>query len=78
MPMAIISTSLEVPATIDQIWNIIADIDNESLYWHTGAIHNISKNGNIVKREVMVPFSMTWIKVSDVNSLNNGDLVGFD
>ncbi len=54
--MAIINTSREVSATIDRVWNIIADIDNEPMYWHTGAVNNIIKNGNIVKREVMVPF----------------------
>ena len=38
--MVIISTSREVSTTIDRVWDIIADVDNEPMYWHIGAFRN--------------------------------------
>ena len=52
-----ISTSREVSAPIDRVWNIVADLDKEPLYWHgTKTVKNISRNGNTIEREVTIAF----------------------
>jgi carbon monoxide dehydrogenase subunit G len=57
MIMVAINASREVPAPIDQVWDIIADVDNEPLYWHgTKSVKNISRSGNIIEREVIISF----------------------
>ena len=53
--MVIISSSREVSTTIDRVWDIIADVDNEPMYWHIRAVNIISKNDNTIEREVIVP-----------------------
>ena len=50
-----IKDSQEISAPIDQVWDIVADVDNDPKYWpnlHT--ITNISKDGNVIEREVTV------------------------
>ena len=55
--MAEIEVSVEISAPIDKVWNIISDIDNESKFWKgTKEIRNISKNGNIIIRELTIAF----------------------
>ena len=55
--MAEIEVSVEISAPIDKVWNIISDIDNESKFWKgTKEIRNISKNGNIIIREITIAF----------------------
>jgi len=55
--MAEIEVSVEISAPIDKVWNIISDIDNESKFWKgTKEIRNISKNGNIITREITIAF----------------------
>lgn len=52
-----IKDSQEISAPFDQVWDIIADVDNDPKYWpnlHT--ISNISKDGNVIEREVTVGF----------------------
>jgi ribosome-associated toxin RatA of RatAB toxin-antitoxin module len=52
-----IRDSLEVPAPFDRVWEIVADVDNDPKYWpnlHT--VDNISKDGNVIEREVTVGF----------------------
>ncbi|PWU78994.1 MAG: hypothetical protein DLM72_19715 [Candidatus Nitrosopolaris wilkensis] len=52
-----IRDSLEVSAPLDRVWDIIADVDNDPKYWpniHT--VDNISKDGNVMEREVTVGF----------------------
>jgi ribosome-associated toxin RatA of RatAB toxin-antitoxin module len=52
-----IKDSQEVSAPLDQVWDIIADADNDPKYWpnlHT--ITNLSKDGNMIEREVTVGF----------------------
>ena len=49
--------SLEVSAPLDRVWDIVADVDNDPKYWpniHT--VNNISKDGNVMVREVTVGF----------------------
>ena len=55
--MITINTSREISASLDRIWNIIADVDNEPKYWHgTKTVKNISRDNNRIEREVTVAF----------------------
>ena len=52
-----IRESLEVSATLDRVWDIVADVDDDPKYWpnlHT--VDNISKDGGVIEREVTVGF----------------------
>lgn len=55
--MATINASREVPAPLDRVWDIVADVDNEPRYWHgTKTVKNISRSGNTIEREVTIAF----------------------
>ncbi len=55
--MAEIEVSVEISAPIDKVWDIISDIDNEPKFWKgTKEIRNMSKNGNIITREITIAF----------------------
>ena len=55
--MLTINTSREISASLDRIWNIIADVDNEPKYWHgTKTVKNISRDNNRIEREVTIAF----------------------
>jgi hypothetical protein len=55
--MTKIEASIKIKASIDKVWGIVSDLDNETKYWKgTKEIHNISKNGNKIKREVVIAF----------------------
>jgi ribosome-associated toxin RatA of RatAB toxin-antitoxin module len=55
--MVLIHASRDIPASLDSIWNVIADIDKEPEFWHgTKSIRNINKQGNTVEREVVLAF----------------------
>ncbi len=55
--MAEIEVSVEISAPVDKVWDVISDIDNEPKFWRgTKEIRNISKNGNIVNREITIAF----------------------
>lgn len=55
--MAEISTSIEINAPSEKVWDLISDIDNEPKFWKgTKEIHNISKEGNLVNREIIIAF----------------------
>ncbi|MSV33784.1 MAG: SRPBCC family protein [Nitrosarchaeum sp.] len=55
--MAEIEVSVEISAQIDKVWDIVSDIDNEPKFWKgTKEIRNISKNENIVNREITIVF----------------------
>ncbi len=53
-----IRVSREIPSPIDQVWNVVSDIDNETKYWSTfKAIRNINMTAinmtaNTTEREV--------------------------
>ena len=52
-----IEVSNTIQSSVDKVWNIIADLDNEPKFWKgTKEIHNISKDGNKIKREVIIAF----------------------
>jgi len=55
--MVLIHASRDVTASLDSVWDVIADIDREPEFWHgTKSIKNISKTGNIVERNVVIAF----------------------
>ena len=50
-----IRVSREISAPIDQVWNIVSDVDNETKYWSTFKdIKNINKTDNTTEREVTI------------------------
>ncbi len=52
-----IEVSTKIKSTVDKVWDIISDIDNETKYWKgTKEIHNISKDGNKINREIIIAF----------------------
>lgn len=55
--MVVIHASGDIPASLDTVWNVIANIDREPEFWHgTRSIRNISKTGNVIEREVVIAF----------------------
>ena len=55
--MAIIKVEVEINATVDKVWDVVSDIDNEPKFWKgTKEIKNISKEGNTVNREITIAF----------------------
>jgi polyketide cyclase/dehydrase/lipid transport protein len=48
-----INASLEVPAPLDRIWDVVSDVDSEPRYWRDlHAVYNVRRNGDIIEREV--------------------------
>ena len=55
--MARIIVTRDIAASLDKIWGIISDIDNEPRYWlGTKSVKNIRKDGNTVEREIVMAF----------------------
>jgi len=55
--VAKIEVSTRIMSTVDKVWDIISDIDNETKYWKgTKEIRNISKDGNKINREIIIAF----------------------
>jgi carbon monoxide dehydrogenase subunit G len=55
--MAIIVVQAEVNSTLEKVWEVISDIDNEPKFWKgTKEVKTLSKEGNIIKREVTIAF----------------------
>ena len=55
--MAIIVVQAEVNSTIEKVWEVISDIDNEPKFWKgTKEVKTLSKEGNIIKREITIAF----------------------
>lgn len=55
--MAEIQASVEISASVDKVWDIISDLDNEPEFWKgTKEIKNISKKGDVITREVTIAF----------------------
>jgi len=55
--MAIIDVEVEINASVDEVWSIVSDIDNEPKFWKgTKEVKNISKKENIVSREITIAF----------------------
>ena len=55
--MAIIDTSIDINASVDKVWDIISDLDNEPKFWKgTKETRIISRDGNVVTREIVIAF----------------------
>ncbi len=55
--MTTIEAAVTINAPADKVWDLVSDIDNEPKFWKgTKSIRNISKEGNIVTREVTIAF----------------------
>ncbi len=55
--MATIEVEVEINATVDKVWDVVSDIDNEPKFWKgTIQVKNLSKDGNIVSREITIAF----------------------
>ena len=55
--MTQIQASTEINAPLEKVWNIISDLDSEPKFWKgTKEIRNITKEGNVVNREVTIAF----------------------
>jgi carbon monoxide dehydrogenase subunit G len=55
--MAIIEVEIEINATVDKVWDVVSDIDNEPKFWKgTKKVKNLSKNGNTINREIIIAF----------------------
>ncbi|HET6457590.1 MAG TPA: SRPBCC family protein [Nitrosopumilaceae archaeon] len=55
--MVQIQSSVDINAPLEKIWNIVSDLDAEPKFWKgTKEVRNISKQGNVVIREVTIAF----------------------
>jgi len=55
--MAVIDVEVEINASVDEVWSIVSDIDNEPKFWKgTKEVKNISKKENIINREITIAF----------------------
>ena len=55
--MAIIEVEIEINATVEEVWDVVSDIDNEPKFWKgTKEVKNISKEGNTINREITIAF----------------------
>jgi carbon monoxide dehydrogenase subunit G len=55
--MTIIQSSIRINASIDKVWNVVSDLDNEPKFWKgTKEIKNISREENKVTREITIAF----------------------
>ena len=55
--MATIEVKVEINANVDKVWDIVSDIDNEPKFWKgTKEVRNLSKDGNVIHREVTIAF----------------------
>jgi len=55
--MATIEAAVTINAPVDRVWDLVSDIDNEPKFWKgTKSIRNISKDGNVINREVTIAF----------------------
>ena len=55
--MARIESRIDIKSTVDMVWAVVSDIDNEPKFWKgTKKVRNISRNENTVKREVTIAF----------------------
>ena len=55
--MAIIVVQAKVNSTIEKVWKVISDIDNEPRFWKgTKEVKTLSIEGDVIKREITIAF----------------------
>ncbi len=58
-----IERSIEINSSRDKLWDVISDLDNEPEYWYgTKSVHNISREGDVIVREITQNFGGKRIK----------------
>ena len=58
-----ISESIEINASRDRVWEIISDLDSEpKFWWGTKSVRNLSREGNLISREIYQNFGDHAIK----------------
>jgi len=55
--MTIIVASTDINASLEKVWDIVSDLDNEPKFWKgTKEVRIISKEGDVVNREITIAF----------------------
>ena len=55
--MATIVVQTEINSTLEKVWEVISDIDNEPKFWKgTKEVKTLSTEGDIIKREITIAF----------------------
>ena len=55
--MATIVVQTEINATVEKVWEVISDIDNEPKFWKgTKEVKTLSTDGDTIKREITIAF----------------------
>ena len=55
--MTHIKAAIEVNTPLEKVWSIVSDLDSEPKFWKgTKEIRNITKQGNIISREITIAF----------------------
>ena len=55
--MATIVIQTEINATLEKVWEVISDIDNEPKFWKgTKEVKTLSTEGDTIKREITIAF----------------------
>ncbi len=55
--MVQIQAQIDIDSSLDRVWDIVSDLDSEPKFWKgTKSVKNISKEGNIVRREITIAF----------------------
>ena len=55
--MATIVVQTEINATLEKVWEVISDIDNEPKFWKgTKEVKTLSTEGDTIKREITIAF----------------------
>jgi len=55
--MATIVVQTEINATVERVWEVISDIDNEPKFWKgTKEVKTLSIEGGVIKREITIAF----------------------
>ena len=55
--MTVIQSSIRINASVDKVWSVVSDLDNEPKFWKgTKEIRNISKEENKITREITIAF----------------------
>ena len=55
--MALIDAHIDIISSVDKVWDIISDLDNEPEFWKgTKKTKIISREGNVITREIVIAF----------------------
>jgi len=55
--MATIVVQTEISSSLDKVWEVISDIDNEPKFWKgTKEVKTLSIEGDVIKREITIAF----------------------